>query len=153
MIERFGDVSEKRYWEEPTLARKFIFESVMSTASRYSAFLNSDNEEQLDDSDMNTTGKLSYHTYMSLKDINAAVKEAGIDEKDVVFTASFSDDYLTLEVVHVKKLSEQEQQEDLKAQVAAWKKQQKKKKYRELKEIEDRMESLKRQKERLKKDA
>ena len=64
-------------------------------------------EEDYEEDDENLELSASRHS-LSLKEVNDLVKSKNLDEKDVYFTASFADDYLVLEVVHITKMSEQD---------------------------------------------
>jgi hypothetical protein len=96
-------------------------------------------------------GTLDDGQAISLETINALVKKHRLDEKNVFLTASFSDDYLGVEVVHIRELDEQEQLEEHKEQYTAWVKRHSLNKERELERLQDQIEALQRQAENLKK--
>lgn len=140
-------------YKEPR-RRNFIFDVVKSVNERYCHFPNTENEfddDLYEDGSPEETGELSDGQSMRLKDILAVLKDKNIDVDDVVFTASFSDDHLCLEVVHMKKLNEGEREKDYQKQCDRQKKEQERSKQYELERIEQQMSSLKRQAERLKK--
>jgi len=89
-------------------------------------------------------GSLGDNNCICLKDINALIKEYNFDEKDVFFTASFSNDYLNIEVVHVKKQNEQEQLENYNQEDSNWAKRNDINKEEELLRIQQDISSLQR---------
>lgn len=90
------------------------------------------------------TGTLGDRQSLCLKDINALVKEHNLNEQNVFFTASFSDDYLSIEVVHIKKQNKQEQLENYKQEYSNWAKQENLNKEEELSRIQQEIEFLQR---------
>jgi len=101
-----------------------------------------DNEEEWD-------GKYSDRQAISLKEINSLVKQYSLNEENVYLTASFADDYLMVDVVHVKLLSEEEKEEEYQDQLIVWnkyqeglKKSEKERIEREMKRLQQQMESL-----------
>lgn len=148
-----------RYWyEEPKIPKfevaKFAITNLYGVSERYNHFPNLENyyenlEDGLYDNPENT-GKFPYHQSISLQEINSIVKENSLDEKDVHFTIHFEDDYLILEVLHIKEMSVQEKQEQYKAQCEEWKDQKNLEEQRELEKIKREMEMLQRKSDAIK---
>lgn len=153
---------ERTWWDEPPKpesgAYKFRVEHVFSVAERVNHFpgWGRDSfyewEEDEPESTPEYCGTLPGRESISLKKILDLVKEHNLDPKNVEFTASFSDDYLSIEVVNIRKLNDQEQLEEYKEAYEGWAKTKRLNKEEELKRIEWQMESLKRQAEQLKKN-
>lgn len=117
-----------------------------STCDRVQYFPSSEYDDAEDDEPLSESRQM-----MCLNDIDAIVKKAGVDRKDVFFTAELLDDYLVLEVMHVKKLSYKEREEKYKNDMIDWDAQQRQIEQRRLDQIERDMESLKREAGELKK--
>lgn len=138
--------------EEPKLdVKKFAVMCLTSAINNSNNF--PDNEhyyDQMDDYEdaweryPEFTGKLPRGQFLSLEEVNKLVRENNIDEKNVFFTACFSEEYLSLEAVHIKELSDQEKLEQYAAQCEEWEDQQKLKEEQELQRIKWQMENLQR---------
>lgn len=139
-----------RRTEEPKKVN-FLIKSLKHVSERYCHFPNSESEYYEDDceDDPSMTGKLPDRQSIPLKSVLELIEKKQINPEEVFFTASFSDDYLCLEVVHIKKLNEEEQEKDYKAQRLEWEKRQERRKEEELDRIKMQMESLQRQTEKL----
>jgi hypothetical protein len=158
MLNRKLPLRFNKYWrEEPKKplcdSPKFRIEYLAGCSERYNHFRNTANEDyELEDEDNpELTGKLDDRQSLSLKEVNEMVRKEGLDESKVFFTASFQDDYLSLEVVNIKELGAKEQLEEYEDQHAAWKKQEQDRHDYEVKRIEREMQHLQQQAERLKK--
>lgn len=154
---------KKRYdrvwYEEPpkpeTGAYQFRIDHLLATSDRACHWPGGSGDEyfyeyEYDEPELTPeySGKLDQ--CLSLKKINELVRNEGLDDKNIFFTASFSDDHLAIEVVHIYKLDEQGQLEEYKEEYSKWVKKQKLCKTQELKDIEYQIESLQRKAETLK---
>lgn len=77
------------------------------------------------------------------------IKEKGLDEKDVYISASFSEDYLSIQAIHIREQNEQETQDEYKEQLSAWQEEQVQRKENEIRDIQQRIEILQKQKARI----
>ena len=152
---------QKDWYEEPPKpesgAYKFRIEQVDAASERACHFPGSCGEGQFyeweydePESTPEYCGTLPDREAISLESINALAKEHGLDAKNVFLTASFAEDYLVVEVVHIRELNEQEQLEEYKAQYTEWANKQKVDKEQELERLQWQIESLQRQAEGLK---
>lgn len=142
---------------EPDLSKKkFRQELLLVVGERYTNFYNSDHnsdhnddyydedEVEYEDEYMPLKDRLNSRQSMSLNRINDIVKKSGLDEKKVCFTASFSDDYLNLEIVHINEMTEDEILEEYKEDCILWEAQQTRNKEQELKRAQLEIECLQR---------
>lgn len=87
---------------------------------------------------------------LSLKEINKLVEKHNLNEKDVFLTAGLYEDHLCVEVVHIKKQTEQEQLQEYKDAHEEWARRKKANKKEELTSIQQQIESLQKRAEALK---
>src|SRR5579885_202369 len=66
------------------------------------------------------SGALGSRESISLKDVLALVKKHNLNPENVHFTASFAEDYLAVEVVHINKLDEAGQLEEYQEALSDW---------------------------------
>jgi hypothetical protein len=153
---------QRHWYEEPPKpesgAYKFRVEALASASERACHFPGANGDDHFyeweydePESTPEYCGTLPDREAISLESINALVKEHGLDPKNVFLTASFSDDYLAVEVVHIRELNEQEQLEEYKDQYTEWADQTKVNKEQELERLKWQIEALQRQAESLKK--
>jgi len=154
--ERFNKVLYKEPKKPKSGSKKFRIEMIEAVSDRYHYFPNSERDGFYEDDNKKDnpeySGKLPARQSISLQQINNLIEEYGLNPKAVYLTASFADDYLCVEVVHIKSLNDEEQLEEYEEQHAEWTKQQEQKKEEELKRIEWEMEALKRRATNLKKN-
>lgn len=161
MTEKLKLRYQKRWYEEPPKpesgAYKFRVEMVKAAGDRINHWPGGNGSEEYfyeyeeDEPEETPEYSGSLQQGLTLKDINALVEKHGLDEKKVFLTAALYEDHLCVEVVHIRKLSEQEQLEEYKEQYTAWAKRQKLNKEQELERLQDQIEALQRQAENLKK--
>lgn len=89
-----------------------------------------------------TTGVLDSRESISLASILKKVEKEGLNPKNVHVTASFSDDYLNIEVVHIRKLDEMGQHEEYQDALDAWSKVKKYEAKQEKERIEQEIQML-----------
>ncbi len=134
----------------------FRVELLKGVADRYCHFPKSDDYEDPyseDEENSKLTGKLSNRQSISLKNINAIVKKHNLDESNVYLTASFSDDYLSVEVVNIKLLSKEEKEEEYIKECSEWKKYKAEIKQQEEDRLKFEIENLQMRINNLKKDS
>lgn len=121
--------SKNRYvYNEPQKPKsgkiKFKYDILGWTGSRAYYFENDSDggHEELDyDEDNKSVAGVTEDHYISLKEVNDLVQKKGLDPSQVYFSASFADDWLHLEVVHVSQMSDQDQLEEYETQYSSWK--------------------------------
>jgi len=96
------------------------------------------------------TGDLGYDKSLSLKELNKLVEIHELDESKVFVTASFSEDHLSVEVVHVKEQTPEEIEEEYQERLSEWNQKKKAEKKDQLQRIKQEIEYLKSQEEKLK---
>ncbi len=87
---------------------------------------------------------------LKLNDILEQLKNSNIDPKDVVISASFADDYLSVEVLHVKEQTLEEQEAEYQCEVAKKQKEISGLKKQRRKELERQQQAIERQLKELK---
>ena len=148
---------EKHFWKKPTKPKgtRYRVELLLSAGERMPHWPTSDrsydHDYEEDEDNPETEGQLPECQCLSLKKINELVKEHGLDENKVFFTASFDEDYLIVEAVHIRKMTEEDKEEEHKANLAAWEEQEEEKRKQEEQRLKWEMESLQRRMEDLKK--
>lgn len=141
----------ERFWyekpKEPDLNKKrFAITNLIATSERYNHFANGESYyDNLDErNDPECMGTPPYRQYLSLKEINDIIRSKDLNEADVFFTASFLDDYLCLEALHIKEMSNEEKLEQYQNFCAEWEEQKKIRHEHELQKIKYEMENLQR---------
>lgn len=131
---------------------KFKIVSLTSVSERACHFPSSDQEEyDLDEEDNpESSGELPTSQSISLKEVNTLLQEKGLSDEDIYFTASFDEDHLSLEVVQILSLDDEEQQEEYQTLHAEWQEQQDQKAKNDLQRLQREIESLQWQAEKLK---
>lgn len=164
MSNKFQPRFKKYHYQEPAKPKvdekRFRMECLESVGERYMHFPNTGRDECYeygdecyeygDEDNPEISGKLPERQAISLRHINNLIKQNNLDEKNVFLTASFSDDYLMVEVVHIRQLSGEELKEEYEEQYAEWEEEQKYKKEQEILRIEQQMKILESQAKRLK---
>lgn len=144
-----------RVWYEepqpPKIGNKmFIVELLKSTGDRSHYFPTNEKYYDLDNQDRTEfTGKMPARQSLSLEEINKLVNEEKLDHKNVYLTASFDDDYLILETVHVRELSAEEQVEKFESDHSSWEDRRHQQKEYELQKIKQQIEALQKQADKI----
>lgn len=144
---------EKTWYEEPpkpeTGAYKFRVESLKSVSDRLPHWPGASGDDHFYEWEYDEpegtpeySGKLDDRQSICLKDILAAVEKHGLDPKHVFLTGSMAEDYLCVEVVHIRKLNEKEQLEEHQAQQARWEERQTERKVNEEQRLKWELESV-----------
>lgn len=145
---------EKNWDDKPILPDpkkvKYAQELVDSTGDRYHYFPSAKSGVYYEN-DEEEEGSFPIRQGLSLKDINERVKQYGLDEKNIWLSASFRDDYLMIEVINVRKMSEEEKIEEYNSDLKEWNKIQEEKNAEEIQRLEYQMKALKAKAESLKK--
>jgi hypothetical protein len=149
---------ERHFYNEPKKpkpgAKRSRIEAVATTSQRVNHWPGYGNAEDecYDDDEQNDEEETSGSSRMSISliEINERVAKEGLDPKKVFFTASFSEDYLCLEVIHVHKMSAKEIQEEYESDLAIWNEGQEAERQRQIEQTNREMERLKEKAEKLK---
>jgi len=153
---------DKTWYEEPTKPedkeKRFRIEQVTSFGDRINHFPGASGEDHFyeyeDDEPESVpeyTGELDSSQSISLDKVINLLNKEGLDSKKVFFTASMSEDHLVLEIIHIKKMTAKETQEEYQDQLRSWKERQEEFKERERQSIQWQLEALQQRANRLKK--
>lgn len=130
--------------------KKYSYTLLRGCSERFNHVLSNDPDQDVDEEDqLESTGLLPYNQSISLKEINDIVKQKNIDESEVFFTSSMSEDYLCLEVAHIKEMSDEEKEDQYKIQCEMYYDQRKQEEDRELLNIKYEMENLQRRADKI----
>lgn len=127
--------------------RKFIEELLESTGDRAQYYPNGGNNiyDHLTGGykdEIDYTRFPNPRQYISLKKVVELVSKENFDLQNIYFTASCRDDYINLEVIHLKELSEEEKLQAHREDMFLWEQEQNVLKEQELERIEREMKYL-----------
>ena len=130
---------------------KYKYDVLGYTGSRQNHFPNDSPEYEDEYDDDSDVIAMSDRTSLSLKEVNTLIKKKDINEKDVFFTASLDEDYLNLKIVHVTKMSDEDQIKEYNEAHAEWEEQEKEHQRYEEERVQQDILRLQRRAEELKK--
>ncbi|CAB4196823.1 hypothetical protein UFOVP1290_343 [uncultured Caudovirales phage] len=131
--------------------KRFKIKTLGSVGERACHFPNSDNETYEDDETPELNGIFPDRQSFSLAEALNLTKKLNLDPKDVHITASFVDDYLYIEVMHISELNYDQQLEQYNSNLEKYNARIEEDNKRRLEYVSRQIKDLKQQEELLKK--